>query len=57
MSHTLVTPFTTKEIHELIDQANETEETGTNFGGMTYEDGIKEALLWVMGQASDPLNG
>jgi hypothetical protein len=40
-----------KEIYEQIDRATETD--GKNFG-MTYEEGVKEALSWVLGDTEDP---
>ena len=38
------------EIFEQIDRATE---TNGNMHGMTYEEGVKEALLWAMGESQD----
>ena len=39
---------TEAEMHEQIDAANDAIEQGGKFLGMTYEDGVKTALEWVM---------
>jgi hypothetical protein len=37
------------------DMQNKAQREGSRFGGMTYEDGIREALDWVCGnQEEDP---
>ena len=35
------------EINKQIDLASESIENGGSYGFLTYEDGVKEALLWV----------
>lgn len=42
---------TEKEMHEQIDLANEGIENGSKFSGMTFEDGVKMALEWAMGDS------
>ena len=43
------------EIEKAIDRASDMVNKGSNFGGMTYEEGIREALEWVIGwQDEDP---
>ena len=37
-------------MHDQIDLANKALETGGKYHGLTYEDGIKATLEWVMGQ-------
>ena len=44
---------TKNEIHEQIDIATEKQERGEGFSGMSYEDGVKAALEWVMGITDD----
>jgi len=46
-----------KEVFELIDKISEVqEEKGSNFPGMSYEDGIKEVLDWLTGNTdSNPI--
>ncbi len=46
---------TEKEIYELIDQANERIENGDLYTGMSYEDGVKDALEWILGGEDRPL--
>jgi len=46
--------MTEYEINHLIDAA--IEQDGT-YSGMTYEQGIKDALEWVLGEGEDPLSG
>lgn len=43
---------TEKEINQLLNQCVEAEETGiSKFPGMTYEQGIKEAIEWLCGDS------
>ena len=42
-----------REIEEQIDLANETMEDGGKSFGMTYEDGVKNALQWVIEETDD----
>lgn len=44
---------TETEMYDEIDRANEAIDNGGKFNGMSYEDGIKEALEWVMGNTLD----
>ena len=43
---------TEAEMYEQIDAANDAIEQGSNFLGMTYGDGVKAALEWVMGETT-----
>jgi len=47
-----------KEAHELIDKISETQETsGSNFPGMSYEEGIKGVIDWLSGNTdSNPMD-
>jgi hypothetical protein len=40
-----------KEIYEQIDLATEAD---GRYPGMTFEEGVKDALLWVLGDTEDP---
>ncbi len=41
---------TEKEINKLLDHCSDSEETGeSTASGMTYEEGIKTAILWLTG--------
>lgn len=46
---------TEKEIYDQIDKANENIESGDGFHGMSYEDGVKAALEWVLGMDDAPM--
>jgi len=46
------------EIHAEIDKASESEENGGTFSGMSYEQGVKYALEWVVGDMEEkPMDG
>ncbi len=47
---------TEKEICDQIDKASEKIEKGETFGSMTYEDGIRDALNWIMGYGNPPMD-
>ena len=40
-----------QEIKEVLDKVDTT--SGTKFSSMTYEQGVEEALSWVLGEISD----
>lgn len=43
-----------KEIYDQLDQANSNIDEGTSaFSGMTYEEGVKAALEWILNKDSD----
>jgi len=44
---------TKDEMYDQIDIATEKQESGEGFGGMSYEDGVKAALEWAMGDVDD----
>lgn len=45
---------TEKEIDELLNKCSEAEENGdTSYPGMSYEQGIKNALEWALGYTND----
>lgn len=44
-----------KDIHSQIDIANERINNGETDGFRSYEDGIKDALNWILGVSSIPL--
>ena len=47
-----------REIWDLLSQCAEVEETGaSNYPGMSYEQGIKAAIEWIIGDVKDnPIN-
>ena len=45
---------TKQEIHQMIDKANDLLDSD-NYSGMSYQDGVKEALEWVLGYCDAPL--
>lgn len=45
---------TNDEIDDVLDWCLEAEETGTNFGGMTYEQGVSAAIYWMRGDGENP---
>lgn len=49
---------TEQEIWDLLNQCAEVEETGSsNYPGMSYEQGIKVAIEWIIGDVKDhPIN-
>lgn len=44
-----------EEIYEQIDLASERIESGEIYHGMSYEEGIKDALNWILGCGEKPL--
>ncbi len=46
---------TEKDIYMLIDQATERLRHGELYTGMSYEEGVKDALEWVLGGEDRPL--
>lgn len=40
-------------MHDQIDKASEKQENGEGFAGMSYEEGVKAALEWAMGDIDD----
>lgn len=47
---------TDDEIYEQIDKANEKINSGETDGLRSYEDGIKDALEWIMGVGNPPMD-
>ncbi|HET8898425.1 MAG TPA: hypothetical protein VFN09_06630 [Rhodanobacteraceae bacterium] len=47
---------TRDEIERKMLTAAELEDERSQFPGMTYEQGVAEALRWVLGMAQDPLS-
>lgn len=47
-------PRTKAEIDEQLADAADSLDTGTNWPGMTYEEGVHAALTWVTGQSTTP---
>jgi len=41
------------DVFNNIEQMREERNVATNFSGMTYEQGIEEALMWVQGEIPD----
>ena len=44
---------TRKEVDEQIDKAQQAIESGEGYHGMGYEEGVKAALEWVMGDIDE----
>ena len=45
---------TDEEINDLLNAVDERiDEGGSRFSGMSYEQGISEALRWLLGQSDD----
>jgi hypothetical protein len=44
---------TKDEIYDQIDRANEGVNNGTKYAGMSFEEGVKQALEWVIGDSED----
>ena len=44
---------TRKEVDEQIDKAQQAIESGEGYHGMSYEEGVKAALEWVMGDIDE----
>lgn len=42
-----------QEIDEQLNRAVEAEATGTKYPGMSFEDGVKEGIEWVLGLTED----
>jgi len=51
-----MTEKTDKEIFEQIDKANERINNGNTDGFRSYEDGVKDALEWIMGNGNPPMD-
>ena len=39
---------TESEINEVLDKVFESEESGSIYPGMSYEDGVKAAIEWIL---------
>lgn len=47
---------TEDEINNLLNACVESENEGeSKYPGMTYEQGIKDAIMWMQGEAENPL--
>lgn len=44
---------TREEVNEQIDKAQQSIESGEGYHGMSYEEGVKAALEWVMGDIEE----
>lgn len=44
---------TTAEIEIQIGLARDSFEEGSRYPGMSYEQGVEDALMWVIGQSDD----
>jgi hypothetical protein len=44
---------TDEEINEVLNKAAESMDSGTRWRGMTYEEGVQNALLWLFGELPD----
>ena len=49
----LINMKTRKEVDEQIDKAQQAIESGEGYHGMSYEEGVKAALEWVMGDIDE----
>jgi hypothetical protein len=44
---------TDKEIDDVLNAAMGAENEGTKWPGMTYEQGVQAAIMWLLGDSSD----
>jgi len=44
---------TREEVYEQINKALQTIESGNGYHGMSYEEGVKAALEWVIGDINE----
>lgn len=45
-----------EEINSILNECIESEQTGSSkFPGLTYEQGIKAAIMWMLGEDENPL--
>ena len=44
---------TSKQIREQLDRVTEAEKNGGKYHGMSYEEGVKYALEWILGDSND----
>lgn len=47
---------TDQEISDKRDEASDATYKASKYPGMTYAEGIRDALEWVLGEAEDTLN-
>ena len=45
-----------KDLHNQVDLANLKIENGDSDSFLTYEDGVKDAILWILNESKKPLN-
>ena len=45
-----------QDLHDQIDLANSKIENGERDSFLTYEDGVKDAILWVLNESKKPLD-
>jgi hypothetical protein len=45
-----------QDLHDQIDLANSKIENGESDSFLTYEDGVKDAILWVLNESKKPLD-
>jgi len=45
-----------KDLHDQIDLANLKIENGDSDSFLTYEDGVKDAILWILNESKKPLD-
>ncbi len=43
------------EIDDVLNACCEAEEEGSNWPGMSYEQGVQAAILWMQGYGSNPM--
>lgn len=44
-----------KEVYEVLDKCSEASENGSAYPGMSYEDGLRDAINWMNGDEENPL--
>lgn len=44
---------TKNEINDVLDKCMDAEENGSNFSGMSYEQGIRAGIDWITGDTDD----
>lgn len=45
---------TEQDIDECLEWCAKAEEHGTNYHGMSYEQGVRDGIDWLRGHGSDP---
>lgn len=47
---------TQEQIDDVLNRAAVVHDEGTRWPGMSYEEGVENALRWMLGEGGDPMN-